>query len=106
MPAVAVYPWLLTPVLFAAQAATGATRIRHSLRPLLISRVVRFQYLGHFVPRERGLASAIMSRLILRDAACRPLLRMRWLRGARSWSLVVRSAATPRVSNHEAPASA
>src|SRR5882762_8499280 len=34
MPAVAVYPWLLTPVLFAAQAATGATRIRHSLRPL------------------------------------------------------------------------
>jgi len=34
MPAVAVYPWLLTPVLFAAQAASGATRIRHSLRPL------------------------------------------------------------------------
>jgi hypothetical protein len=34
MPAVAVYPWLLTPVLFSAQAATGATRIRHSLRPL------------------------------------------------------------------------
>ena len=36
MPAVAVYPWLLTPVLFAAQAASGATRIRHSLRPLMI----------------------------------------------------------------------
>src|SRR5882757_1306635 len=35
MPADAVYPWLLTPVLFSAQAATGATRIRHSLRPLL-----------------------------------------------------------------------
>jgi hypothetical protein len=34
MPVVAVYPWLLTPVLFAAQAASGATRIRHSLRPL------------------------------------------------------------------------
>src|ERR1700704_1292388 len=35
MPVDAVYPWLLTPVLFSAQAATGATRIRHSLRPLL-----------------------------------------------------------------------
>src|SRR6266436_6149867 len=58
MPAVAVYPWLLTPVLFAAQAASGATRIRHSLRPLMISRAVRFQQLGHFVPRERGLVSA------------------------------------------------
>jgi len=34
MPAVAVYPWLLTRVLFAAHAASGATRIRHSLRPL------------------------------------------------------------------------
>ena len=34
MPVVAVYPWLLTRVLFAAHAASGATRIRHSLRPL------------------------------------------------------------------------
>jgi len=34
MPADAVYPWLLTRVLFAAHAASGATRIRHSLRPL------------------------------------------------------------------------
>src|SRR5258708_39501415 len=42
MPAVAVYPWLLTRVRFAAQAASGATRIRHSLRLLLISRAVRF----------------------------------------------------------------
>src|SRR6266699_6954174 len=32
MPVVAVYPWLLTRVLFAAHAASGATRIRHSLR--------------------------------------------------------------------------
>jgi hypothetical protein len=47
MPAVAVYPWLLTRVLFAAHAASGATRIRHSLRPLLISRAARFQQLGH-----------------------------------------------------------
>src|SRR6267378_3742979 len=54
MPAVAVYPWLLTRVLFAAHAASGATRIRHSLRPLLISRAVRFQQLGHPVPRECG----------------------------------------------------
>src|SRR6266705_3195545 len=36
MPVVAVYPWLLTRVLFAAHAASGATRIRHSLRPLSI----------------------------------------------------------------------
>src|SRR5882724_10505767 len=36
MPVVAVYPWLLTRVLFAAHAASGATRIRHSLRPLMI----------------------------------------------------------------------
>ena len=34
MPADAVYPWLLTRVLFVAHAASGATRIRHSLRPL------------------------------------------------------------------------
>jgi hypothetical protein len=33
---------------------------------------------------------------ILRDAAKTPLLRMRF------WTLMVRSAATPRVSNHEA----
>src|SRR5882672_12671052 len=83
MPADAVYPWLLTPVLFAAQAATGATRIRHSLRPLSFSRAVRFQQLGHFVPRDRRPVSAIMSRPILRDAAKTPLLRMRWCPGAR-----------------------
>src|SRR5882724_6260759 len=97
MPVVAVYPWLLTRVLFAAHAASGATRIRHSLRPLMISRAARFQQLGHFVPRERELVSAIMSWPILRDAACRPLLRMRWCPGARRQTLVVRSAATPRV---------
>src|SRR5229473_534460 len=34
MPADAVYLWLLTRVLFVAHAASGATRIRHSLRPL------------------------------------------------------------------------
>jgi len=28
MPVDAVYPWLLTPVLFSAQAAMGASRIR------------------------------------------------------------------------------
>jgi len=60
MPAVAVYPWLLTRVLFAAHAASGATRIRHSLRPLMISRAARFQQLGHFVPRERELTSPIL----------------------------------------------
>jgi hypothetical protein len=34
MPVVAVYPWLLTRVLFVAHTASGATRIRHSPRPL------------------------------------------------------------------------
>src|SRR6266849_7814585 len=58
MPAVAVYPWLLTRVLFYAHAASGATRIRHSLRPLLISRVVRLKNSDAFVPRERGVASS------------------------------------------------
>src|SRR5882757_10015270 len=55
MPVDAVYPWLLTPVLFSAQAATGATRIRHSLRPLCFSRVVRLNNSDAFVPRDRGL---------------------------------------------------
>src|SRR5712691_9255453 len=59
MPAVAVYPWLLTRVLFAAQAATGATRIRHSLRPLMISRAARFQQLGRFAPRDCGCMSPL-----------------------------------------------
>src|SRR5713226_6724688 len=74
MPAVAVYPWLLTPVLFAAQAASGATRIRHSLRPLLISRA-RFQQLGHFVPRERRFASptAVMPRACGASSTPQPL---------------------------------
>src|SRR6266849_753583 len=41
MPADAVYLWLLTRVLFVAHAASGATRIRHSLRPLCFVRVNR-----------------------------------------------------------------
>src|SRR5713101_6645161 len=40
MPVDAVYLWLLTRVLFVAHAASGATRIRHSLRPLYLLRVV------------------------------------------------------------------
>src|SRR5713101_5808996 len=36
MPVDAVCLWLLTRVLFVAHAATGATRIRHSLRPLSV----------------------------------------------------------------------
>src|SRR5712691_7489065 len=75
MPAVAVYPWLLTRVLFAAHAASGATRIRHSLRPLMISRAARFQQLGHFVPRDCGLAtlSAVMPRACGASSTPRPL---------------------------------
>src|SRR6266852_2495121 len=41
MPVDAVYLWLLTRVLFVAHAASGATRIRHSLRPLGFVRVNR-----------------------------------------------------------------
>ena len=52
MPADAVYLWLLTRVLFVAHAASGATRIRHSLRPLILTRVVRLQQLGRYSRRE------------------------------------------------------
>ena len=52
MPADAVCPWLLTRVLFYAHAASGATRIRHSLRPLCFSRVVCLNNSDAFVPRE------------------------------------------------------
>jgi hypothetical protein len=90
MPVDAVYPWLLTRVLLAAHAASGATRIRHSLRPLLISRAVRSQRLGHFVPRDRRLVSALMPWPILRDAAQAPLLRMRSLQVAHGQTLMVR----------------
>jgi hypothetical protein len=56
MPAVAVYPWLLTRVLFAAHAASGATRIRHSLRPCS-HEGGSLQKLGRLAPRECGLLS-------------------------------------------------
>src|SRR6266852_670304 len=76
MPAVAVYPWLLTRVLFAAR---GLGCNAHPAFPAPSSdlRAARFQQLGHFVPRECGLVSAVMSRPILRDAAYRPLPRTR-----------------------------
>src|SRR5258707_393330 len=63
MPVDAVYPWLLTRVLFVAHAASGATRIRHSLRPLMIEGG-SLEQLGQIVPRERGLLSpsAVMLR--------------------------------------------
>src|SRR5713101_2936669 len=59
MPVDAVYLWLLTRVLFVAHAATGATRIRHSLRPLGFEGGP-FEKLGHLVPRERGCMSNIL----------------------------------------------
>ena len=62
-----------------------------------------FQQLGHFVPRERGSMSAILSQPILRDAArFAPLLRMRSLQVAQGQTLMVRRRASA-VSNHEAP---
>src|SRR5882757_1467493 len=69
MPVDAVYPWLLTPVLFSAQAATGATRIRHSLRPLSRRAGHQGSNLAQNRRRDREAVAAIVSRLILRDAA-------------------------------------
>jgi hypothetical protein len=63
MPAVAVYPWLLTPVLL-AQAASGATRIRHSLRPLRFFEGGLLNNSDACVPRERKVMS--LSAVMLR----------------------------------------
>jgi hypothetical protein len=76
MPAVAVYPWLLTRVLFAAHAASGATRIRHSLRPCLreggsfpttrtfrAARTKTLVSLNRHAPRKRGTQYAAAPRL-------------------------------------------
>ena len=52
MPADAVYLWLLTRVLFAAHAASGATRIRHSLRPRLFDGPHLPNTSGASVPRD------------------------------------------------------
>ncbi len=85
---------------FVAHAASGATRIRHSLRPLCFSRVVRSDNSDTSVPRERRLVSAIMLRPILRDAAfAAPQDKVSPV--VRSQTLVVRRRASA-VSNHEA----
>ena len=52
MPADAVYLWLLTRVLFVAHAASGATRIRHSLRPLHLRGWFVSNNSDAFVPRD------------------------------------------------------
>src|SRR5258705_11072953 len=64
MPAVAVYPWLLTPVLSFCTGGHGCNAHPAFPAPSLISRAVHFQHLGHFVPRERTVAphSAVMLR--------------------------------------------
>ena len=56
MPAVAVYPWLLTPVLSFCTGGHGCNAHPAFPAPSLISRAVHFQHLGHFVPRERTVA--------------------------------------------------
>jgi hypothetical protein len=53
MPAVAVYPWLLTRVLFYAHAASGATRIRHSLRPPFLRDKISAKPRAHRAARSR-----------------------------------------------------
>src|SRR5258708_25775162 len=50
-----LYLWFCR-VLFFCTRTMGAVGTRPSLRPLLISRAVRFQHLGHFMPRERTVA--------------------------------------------------
>src|ERR1700704_1912571 len=62
MPVDAVYPWLLTPVLFSAQAAPGATRIRHSLGPLLWRAGLLGSNLARTMRRDREAVAAILSR--------------------------------------------
>src|SRR5712691_3202203 len=61
MPAVAVYPWLLTRVLFAAHAASGATRIRHSLRPLFLRDKLFAKPRAHRAARSRCLESRCLA---------------------------------------------
>src|SRR5258708_14776475 len=65
MPADAVYLWLLTRVLFVAHAATGATRIRHSLRPLSVEG-------GLFPTTRASRASRTRTRVFLRCHAPPP----------------------------------
>jgi hypothetical protein len=101
MPAVAVYPWLLTRVLFAAHAASGATRIRHSLRPLLLTRVDRWK--NSDALRRENAASYRQSCRVpsFETPACGGLLRTRSSLVARNQTLVVRRRDSA-VSNHEA----
>jgi hypothetical protein len=52
MPVDAVYLWLLTPVLFYCTGGYGCNAHPAFPAPSILSRAVRFQQLGHFVPRD------------------------------------------------------
>ncbi len=60
MPVDAVYLWLLTRVLFCCTRGLGCNAHPAFPAPSLFSRVVCFQHLGHVMPRERGLVSAVL----------------------------------------------
>ena len=74
MPVDAVYPWLLTPVLFYCTGGHGCFA-HPAFSALLISRAVHFQHLGHFVPRERRVTPpfAVMPRECGAPSTRRPL---------------------------------
>jgi hypothetical protein len=63
--------------------------------PSILSREKVRARLGQITPRDRGFASALLLWPILRDAACRPLLRMRSLGLARRQTLMVRRRVAP-----------
>src|SRR5437016_12689344 len=101
MPVDAVYLWLLTRVLFCCTRGLGCNAHPAFPAPSAFREGGSFQKFGRNASRERGLASAVLSWPVLRDAAYRPLLRTRSSLVARPQTLVVRSAAAPRGSNHQ-----
>jgi len=89
---VTVVTTLVCSFYFACEAA-GASCARHSLRPRC-SRVAVINS-GALASRESELVSPAFLRPILRDAAFRPLLRMRSSHVARSQTLMVRRRLAP-----------
>jgi len=86
-PVVTMLVWFLS---FPREAA-GAASARHSLRPLFSGGTSCCKDPDASAPRECESVAAFFVAAILRDAAYRPLLRMRSIHAARSSTLMVRS---------------